>query len=203
MKILKNNKFILLKVIGIGISIILLGIPSYALFWNLKNNQTEKHIDQAFHQEVAQVPQIKVKSFRLWEGDSMVQADIENKGEVKFWYGQNGVPRIDSISSYTTLYDCFFVNIKGQKTDYAFTTGLVLDKESKYKKWFPFEVNTLKDLVDKYDSIIRILHTFPKKPEMIPFGDSWGKRQVVKQSDPTYILTQQLRGKEVVCDLFQ
>lgn len=175
----------------------------YFALWSFKNSQAEKIIDQRFHQEVAQVPQLKVKNFMLWEGDSMVTAEVENKGEVRFWYGKDGIPRIDSLGQHSTSYTCFYVDENGKKTGYAFDTDLVLDKEAKYGKWFPFQVNNLKDLVEKYDSISAILATFPKNPETIPFEDSWGKRDVIKNSNPDFVLKQQFRGKEVWCDLYQ
>ncbi len=204
MKILKSKKnFLWLKIVGVGMWITLLGIASYFLFFQrLRNRQTETYIDRKFHQEAAQIPQIKVTSFKLWEGDSLVQADIENKGSVRFWYGRDGVLRIESVSTYTTFYDCFFIN-NGQKTGYAFSTNLVLNKESKFKKWFPFEVNNLKDLVEKYDAIVTILRIFPQKGVMTTLEDRSGKRPILKQSNPDYVLTQQYNGKNVVCDLFQ
>ena len=195
-----------LKTFGGFIVIVLLLIGSffsYFAIWNYKNNQTEKLIDQKFHQEVAQVPQLKVKNFMLWEGDSMVTIDIKNKGEVRFWYGKDGVPRIDSLGQYSTSYTCFYVDKSGKKTEYAYDTGLVLDKDKKYAKWFNFQVNSLKDLVDKYDLVTSVLTTFPKNPATIPFEDSWGKREVIEQSNPNYTLKQQFRGKEVWCDLHQ
>ena len=101
----------------------------------------------------------------------MVTVDVENKGEVRFWYGKDGVPRIDNLGQYSTFYTCFYVDKNGKKTDYAFDTGLVLNKEGEYAKWFNFQVNNLKDLVEKYDSISAVLATFPKNPETIPFED--------------------------------
>ena len=75
----------------------------------------EKQIDIKFHKEILKVPQLKVVSFKLWEGDSIVQAEIEKKGIIMFWYGIDGVPRIDSIGHYSTSYECFYVNSKGEK----------------------------------------------------------------------------------------
>lgn len=175
----------------------------YFALWNYKNSQAEKLIDQKFHSEVAQISQMKVKNFMLWEGDSMVTAEIVNKGEVRFWYGKDGVPRIDSLGQYSTSYTCFYVDSNGKKTGYAYDTGLTLDKDGKYAKWFSFQVNNLKDLADKYDLMVGVLATFPKNPSTMPFEDSWGKRDVIAHSNPDFVLKEQFRGKEVWCDLHQ
>ena len=55
-----------LKIIsGILIVILLLvgAFFGYLTLWSFKNNQAEKIIDQRFNQEVAQIPQLKVKNF--------------------------------------------------------------------------------------------------------------------------------------------
>lgn len=149
-------------------------------------------IDKKFHTEVRNIPQMTVTKFMLWEGDSMVNLNIEGKGPVSFWYGINGVPRIQAIGPYPIPFVCFYVDNQNKKIGYAYDTALVLDKNTKlYEKWFPFQVNNLQDLVDKYDEIIRVLGTFPKDPEMVEFEDkTWGKRLVVKNPNPDFILRQ-------------
>lgn len=189
--------------IAFVIFILVASFVGYFIFWNYDNKQAEKLIDQKFHQEIAHIPQLKVTHFKLWEGDSMVEANIENKGEIGFWYGRHGIPTIKSLGRYSTSYTCFYVDGNGKKTGYAFDTGLVLDKEGKYAQWFPFQVNNLNDLVEKYDAITAVVATFPKDPERVPFEDRWGKREVIKESNPEYVLKQQYKGKEVWCDLHQ
>lgn len=201
----KNIVLLLLKIVGIFVVLAFVSILIFISYFKIKaykDSQIEKQIDLKFHQEVVQIPQMKIKSFKLWEGDSIVEAEIENKGSVMFWYGKDGVPRIERIGSYSTSYDCFYVNDKGEKKSYAFTTGLVLDSNSNFGKWFPFKVHNLKDLAEKYDSIVQVLDRFPKNPAEVNFKDNWGERQVLKESDLEYTLTQELHGKKVQCDLF-
>ncbi len=180
----------------------LLSFVIYFRLQGLEDEKLEKIIDQKFHQEASQVPELKVKSFKLWEGDSMVEAEVLDKGTVYFWYGIDGVPHIDRINKYSSSWECFYIDNKGKKTNYAYTRGLVLDKESDFKKWFPFEVNSLKELVQRYDDIQKVLATFPKNPETIPFHDRSGDRDVVKKSNPEFILKDKLK-ENVYCDLFQ
>ncbi len=186
--------------------VLIIGIAAYIGLWFYKNDQAEKIIDKKFHAEASQMPQLKVNRFTLWEGDSIVDANIQNKGHALFWYGEDGVPRLNGIGNYSTTWDCFFVDTAGKKTEYAVTWDLYLGKDSPFKKWFPFEVNNVKDLVNKYDAIIKVLATFPKKPETIvlePTDGRWGKRDVVKHPNPNYILKLKEQGKDIQCDLFE
>jgi len=132
-----------------------------------------------------------------------VTAEVENKGEVRFWYGLNGLPRIENIGPYSTTYYCFYVDSLGKKIGYAYDIDLDLDKGGAFAKWFPFQIHNLKDLVENYNNILGVVATFPKNPETVPFEDSWGKRTVIKQSNPNFTVKQQSQGKEVWCDLFQ
>lgn len=163
----------------------------------------ESIIDKKFHQEVSTISQIKVKRFMLWEGDSMVDLDIQDRGVVSFWYGIGGVPIIQAIGLYYIPFVCFYVDNQGNKTGYAYDTLLGLDKNNKYQKWFPFQVNNLQDLVDKYDEIIRVLETFPKNPEMVEFEDkTWGTQRVLKNPNPNFTLIDRYKGKDIACDLY-
>jgi hypothetical protein len=162
----------------------------------------EEKIDVKFHQEVSQTPSIQVKSFKLWEGDSIVELEVKNKGTVMMWYGLDGTPRLDRIGNFSTSYDCFNVDNQGNKKSYAFTTGLILDKDSAFQKWFPFEVNNLNDLVLRYDDIIKILETFPKNPSKVEHKDSWGTREVVGQSNNDFVVRPDKNKSNVACDLF-
>lgn len=153
-----------------------------------EDRKAEKIIDQKFHQEVSQIPQLKIKSFQLWDGDSMVRAEIENKGEVFFWYGLDGVPRLEVVGPYSTLYPCFYID-GNAKIRSNTSQPLVLGNNSQFTKWFPFEVNSLRNLVEKYDEIIAALKTFPTNTKTEMFQSN-------------YTLKQQLNGKELWCDLY-
>ena len=139
----------------------------------------------------------------MWEGDSLVFVNLKDKGDIRFWYWKNGVPRIDNIGQFSTFYDCFYVDKYGIKTGYAFSMNLVLNNENIFSSWFPFQVNNLKELVERYDEIIAVLNNFPKNSETVSFEDKRRKFEVVKQSDPKYIIKQRFRGRNVWCDLYQ
>lgn len=168
----------------------------------IKDSFVEKRIERNFYKEVAMLPQITLKSFRLWEGDSMATISIKDKGEVYFWYGIGGVPTIERIGEYGTSFECFYVDSRENKVHAAYSTGLSLGQNGQFTPWFPFEVNSLSDLVEKYDQIIAILQTFPHNPPVIEHKDSWGLRYVLKNPDPKFILKTTHKGRQVQCDLF-
>ena len=174
----------------------------YALS-GFKYGKKEEAINRKFWQEVHQIPQLRVTNFMLWEGDSLVTAQIEGKGEVRFWYGINGVPRLNYVGGYNTESVCFYVNSSGEKTAYAFHTSLYLGSPNEFAKWFPFEINNLKDMVDKYDFLLDSIFSLPVNPEMVNFKDKYSKRKVVKESNPDFILKKNFRSKEVWCDLYR
>lgn len=202
-----KNTLLGLIVVASAISLLFLikfgAILGLIAFLNYNDARKEKIIDQKFHQEVAQIPEIKVKSFKLWEGDSIVILDIKNKGEVYLWYGEDGVPRIESLEKYSTSYTCFYVDEKGKKTGYVYDINLGLRKDNAYAKWFPFHVTNLKELVNRYDDIVKIVATFPKDPKTIPFKDSWGTRDVIEKSNPNFVVKESLFWREIWCDLHQ
>lgn len=187
------KKHLIIYSILLFVSIIILSVAGFIAYLFLRytvlDKRDEEIIDKKFHAEVAAIPQIKVNRFFLWEGDSHADITIANKGSVFFWYGKDGVPRIEGIGSYPIPFVCYYVDTQGNKTNYAYNMPLVLDKKTTlYKKWFLFEVNNLNDLVSRYDDIIQALNTLPKNPEMVDFKDSWGKRSVVKNPNPNFIL---------------
>lgn len=197
-------KPLLIIVVGlVVIGALLIGLFfGYIAYTAHQDKVKEDKIDIKFHQEVSQTPNVQVKSFKLWEGDSIVELDIKDKGTVRMWYGVDGVPRIDNIGKYSTSYDCFNVDAQGNKKSYAFTSGLVLDNDSAFKKWFSFEVNNLNDLVVKYDDIIKVLESFPKNPTRVKHKDSWGTREVVGQSNNDFVVKPDKNKVNVTCDLF-
>lgn len=169
---------------------------------SIKDHEIEKRVDIKFHQEIVNVPEVKVDSFQLWEGTSILNAEIKNK-KVFLWYSESGIG-IARIEPYTTSWDCFYIEDEGTRKSYAGGVVLELGKDSPYKKWFPFEVNNLRDLVNKHDQIVKILATFPKNPEMGIFHDRWwGDRQMVKNPNPDFVVHQKIDGKDAICDLFQ
>ncbi|GEM_PF-4166831 len=223
-----HKRHLIIHSVFLLLGTILLLVLSFVAYFYLKftvlYKYDESRIDKKFHAEVSAIPQIRVDRFNLFDGDSMVNITIANKGSVSFWYGTDGVPRITGIEPYAIPFVCFYVDNQGNRTSYAYDSPLVLDKNTKlYKKWFAFEVNNLHDLVSKYDSIIQVLNTFPKDPEMTDFQDkTWGKRLVIKTPNPEFtakthsnifyqlislVLMGSLTdkssfGKEIACDLY-
>jgi hypothetical protein len=176
----------------------------YYWLWSMHNAAEEKIIDRAFHQEIRQLPQLQITHFLLWEGDSLVDASLQGKGQIRFWYGTDKAPRIDSIADYETSFDCFYINKQGQKTDYAYSTTLDLRKGSGFAKWFPFQVNNLSDLVFRYSDVVAELKLFPHRTDFVDFTDkSGGTRQVLPNSDPRFTLFTKFNDKNVACDLYR
>lgn len=177
MKFLKKLPLWVKIIGGIIVFIIFLfglfAITVFALFYNPEQKQAEKLIEKKFYQEVSQLPQLKVNSFSLWEGDSIVLAEVEGKGMVNFWYGKSGYPRIMTIDSVETSSYCYYADTN----EYAYTTSLTLYKGSKFQQWFPFEINNLKDLVDRYNDIVAVLKTF-RSSEIANFTDEYKGREV-------------------------
>lgn len=86
---------------------------------------------------------------------------------------------------------------------------MVLTKDSPFSKWFPFEVRSLHDLVNRYDDILKIVNTFPKKSikdidtvnedGFMFIKDNHGTHKVLIHSDPYYSYTPKDGG---VCDIY-
>lgn len=197
----RNQKVILLLVI---FAVLLVGaLPAYVTFINIADTLAEKKISYEFHQEVQQYPAIKVKRFMLWEGDSMADLEIVGKGPASIWYGLDKVPRITAIENFnTSSFDCFYIDKKRNKEGYAYTQYLTLHGDTQWEKWFPFQVNTLHDLITRYDQIVKILKTFPQNPPLVEFNDLSGKREVRQVSDPKFVLNTPFGNKPTVCDLY-
>ncbi len=162
----------------------------------------EQIISQEFSQDSKQFANIHIDSFMLWEGDSRVDITIKNKKKVSFWYGIDKIPRIESIGSYNTSYDCFYIDSHHKKLEYAYTQGLTLDSNT-FTKWFPFKIRSLKDLIMHYDDIVSILKTFPQKPPLTTFDENSSMRQIRKNPDPAFILNTRETAKHVECDLYE
>jgi hypothetical protein len=185
--------WIIVLIIVLPIAFVVLDI----IYYFVRNYVEEQIINQKFHAEVKQYPQIHVNNFMLWEGDSRVDITIKNKGRVTMWYGVDGVPRIEYIGNFGTMFGCFYVDKNGKNQESAYTTDLWLDKTSPYKKWFSFEVNTLGDLVNHYDDITKILTTFPiSSPESMFVANN--EKHI---PNPKYQIKNTFWNRPVVCNL--
>lgn len=169
----------------------------------------EQKIDKRFHEELKTLPNVAVKKFTLWEGDGFSSIDIKNKGQVHFQYSVAGIPYISAIGGKSTYFNCVRTDKTGKKTEFSHAEAMVLTKDSPFSKWFPFEVRSLHDLVNRYDDILKIVNTFPKKSikdidtvnedGFMFIKDNHGTHKVLIHSDPYYSYTPKDGG---VCDIY-
>lgn len=193
------------KILLISTILVILLIGSFAgwFWWNVqRDKKIEQVIQKEFYADVKNNPEITVNRFMLWEADSIVDIDIKDKGNVNMRYGDDNVPIISSIGDYSTSYGCYFVDENNKKTESVYSMDLDLSKDSKFRKWFPFEVNTLNDLVARYDDIIAVLKTFPQNPEQVKFNDKSGERYVRKIPDFDFMISTSFNNRPVQCDLY-
>lgn len=165
---------IILKKVGITLSAIFISmIAIVALILKFQDSYTE----QKFLKEVATIPEVKGKIRNTFEGGTLADIQIPNKGSVTIMYGLFGLEYIRRVGQYDTVFIC--------PEDKSVGIGFGLVKDSKFQKWFPFEVNNLQELVNHYDDIVAILSTFPTSP------------------DPDYTVTASSRlGKQIVCSIY-
>ncbi len=157
--ILLFNKFfkVILFLLGICFLGLCIYIGAWILFSSYFDHKKEARIEKYFYEDIADLSDVTVHGFKLWEGDSIVELDIKDKGEVMFFYGEDRIPRIMRIGNLSVGIDCQ----KNGKLEY--TSGLNLSKNSQYKKWFSFDVLTIRDLVSNYDKIFSVVKTLPNK----------------------------------------
>lgn len=198
-----------LKIIfGIASSIIILFIAVVVyvvivlITWRFDSEDLEKNLSTKFHQEIAKIPEMQPVNFHSsgkYSGQADVRVDIKDKGQVWFDYDEKGMGSIYEIGKYDTLWNCFSNKPDEKREIYNGSEPLYLGKKSHFRKWFPFEVNNLQDLVNKHDAIVAVLDTFPVR-EPVPGRGS------TQNPDPNYILYTQRRTEvgsgESTCDLF-
>ena len=114
-------------------------------------------VEQKFYAEAKTIPDIRVVQFNTFEGMGGGTIAIKNKGETSIFYDLAGVTDILHIDTFDTEFMC---PTKQTMIGYP----LRLTKNSPFLKWFPFQVTTLRQLVDHYDEIVSILKTFPHTP---------------------------------------
>jgi hypothetical protein len=184
----------------------LVGSIFLAYFLQLPFDQyTERQIARGAAQEVAQIPGVRILRFMPWEGDSLIDIEIEDKGKVKFWYGKNGVPRIWEIGPHTVDFTCFFVDGSGQRERYAYNQSLILDDQSKFDAWVPIRARSITELIERYDEIVESVAKFPEFPRtgVTKINDQSGIRDVIVNPDPNFVLHTELNGRKVSCDLYR
>lgn len=163
-----------LKKVGISLSLVFISlIAIVALILKFQDGYTERK----FLKEVATIPEIKGDIRNTFEGGTLADIQIPNKGSVTIMYGLFGLEYIRRVGQFDTVFIC--------PEDKSIGIGFGLVKDSKFQKWFPFEVINLQELVNHYDDIVAILNTFPISP------------------DPNYTVTARNRlGKQIVCSIY-
>lgn len=136
-----------------------------------------QYSEQKFIKEMTSIPGAKGIIRNTFEGGTLADIEIPNKGRVTIMYGLLGLEYIRHIGNFDTTFIC--------PEDDGIGVGFGLGKNSKFQKWFPFEVNNIKELVNHYDDIVTILKTFPTSP------------------DPSYTVTTKSRSTgEIECSIY-
>jgi hypothetical protein len=189
--------------IFISVPVVLVYFLFVAIFlWTTTDAIKGKIVEKVFWHDIKKYRGVHVEQFAIWEGDGIATLSIAQKGRVSFWYGVDMIPRIESVAQYSTSFDCFYADSKGKKLSYAYSANLDLGKDTQFKKWFPFQVNSLKDLLNHYEDIVAVVNTFPKNPELVKFRDIYGERMVLKNSHTNFVINTKLDGRAVTCDLY-
>ncbi|MBP9702235.1 hypothetical protein KBD69_00970 [Candidatus Woesebacteria bacterium] len=117
----------------------------------------DQYAEQKFSKEASTIPGIKTKIISVFEGGVSAQIEIPEKGTVDVLYGIQGLEYVLKIRDFDTRFMC--------PEDATVGAFLNLRKKSNFKKWFPFQVNNLQQLINHYDDITAILETFPHSPD--------------------------------------
>ncbi len=137
----------------------------------------DQYSEQKFLNEMATIPEATGKIRNTFEGGTLADIEVFNKGIVTVMYGLFGLEHIRRIGKFDTVLIC--------PEDRGIGIGFNLGKNSQFKKWFPFEVNSLQELVNHYDEIVAVLDTFPTSP------------------DPSHAVTVKSRsGEKIVCSIY-
>lgn len=131
--------------------------------------------------------------------------DIKGKGFARFFYWPDGSFALTNIGSFSTVYDCYYVNSDGVRTKYMGTSELYFGPDSPYKKWFPYTVLNPKNLEDHYDEIVQMIKTFPTASPEPRYNEFPTKaKPVVQPKNMDYVFQiKTLLGENGSCDLFQ
>lgn len=142
-----------IKLALVGISVLIVATIIFTIKFQ------NQYVESKFLKEMASIPEAKGKIRNTFEGGATVNITIPNKGSITVMYGISGIEGIWHIGKYNTAFMC--QDNKG----YSIVYPLELSKNNnRFKKWFPFQINNLKDLVTNYDNIIYILNSFPELP---------------------------------------
>ncbi|MBI3887681.1 hypothetical protein HY310_01265 [Candidatus Microgenomates bacterium] len=209
MKILQNKILLWLKIFFIVIFLLIFIKTLPVIFgliywtrWDIENSKNRDLAIATLEKESSLVPEIKINSHSfMGEGGALhVQFEVGGKGSSSLVYGINGMYGIENLGNYKTWYDCFYINSNGERTGYASATELFAWRDGTFKKWFPFEIKNLKELVENYDATVNILKTLPANP--INSGNM-AEREKIRKPNPDYVFYGKMNDKNVSCDFLQ
>ncbi len=177
----------------------------------------EKQIAKDFQNEIYQTQGLKVIKFFTFDGDGWADLEVIDKGKVSLFYHGWHKFSLRNINGYSMTFPCVLLNRDSDKVGYGGEESIWLYAGSPYLKWFP-QVDSLQDLVDKYDQVIKSLEKLPKDPELREYTDPiWkGKRVTLANPDekfriyhkpnyllaPIYLLQKSNPFATRACDLF-
>lgn len=133
---------------------------SFLLFEYGKDRFEEGQVKERLSYELSQFPEIKLHQDPWWDKSEFhVWSNISGKGTAIFWYTKEG-----KISGFLQLGDYFpHVNCKtNDREDYE--TFFYIGQNHNLKSLFPYEISTIRDLVNYYDQTVKVLATLPKDP---------------------------------------
>lgn len=200
---LKKARFLKALTLSIVLILSLSLIITLAIINSLVGDyRAESEAIDKFFVELRENPELTVTFFKPIEGRILADLNVEDKGSTKVFYSQYGIEGLYSFNDQFADVDCFYVDENDDKTKYAYTESLRIGKDSEFYKWFPFEIETLRDLVDHYDDVKSSLDSLPHNPPLTDFNDSSGQRQIRAKSDPEFTISKVFNGKSIVCDLY-
>lgn len=194
--------FVLLIIVLICSLIVYIKIDGVVL------DEKEKHITKSFSEEVSNTQGLTVTWFTTNDGVGITEIEIKGKGKVSLMYNNPGNFSLQRIGTYPLTFPC--VSLKQNKRiSYGGEDTTSLIKGSPYLQWFP-EVNSLQELVDKYDQIIVAVERLPKNPQLREYRDFFwpGKRFTLAYPDERFRVYHERRhffslfNERIACDLF-
>ena len=165
------NIFKIIRVLLIGCLVMLIATVIFIAKFQ------DQYSEQKFINEIINIPEASGKIRNTFEGGTLADIEILNKGSITVMYGLFGLEYVRHIDKFDTVFIC--------PENPSIGIGFGLGKNSKFKKWFPFEVNNLQELINRYDDIVAVLDTFPTSP------------------DPNYtVAATSISGEKITCSIY-
>lgn len=152
------SKAVKFSILILATSLVLLAIISIVAY--IKDVAEGKTVKAKLYKELTQFPEIQLYQEPWWDkGELHVWTQIKDKGTVIFWYTKNG-----AINGFLQYGD-YFPDVNCVATTAEYSTFFNIAKDHEFKQLFPYEINTIKDIIDRYDQTIQIFSTLTKKPQ--------------------------------------